>query len=406
MSGVLLRLQLSLPHFPWRPTNHRRFVALAADEGLEVRPIEIDVAPGVAIDYHALQREIETAQAYWLSDPHLLESPMIRSAIESRLAQGAVMIAEIRWSQEARPGDAFLHDLGLEATSIRASAEPVSSEWSHPMLVAADRHSYELGFRDTTLFKGVGRLLLQQANGIGCFGEAQTILALPAQAIDPIDMRSDYFVLDFPRPELPVMATSARPDWQGRVVALHCGLLHDAYVGPFGATFPGIDAEDNEMFARNLLRLCAGAPRAPNGWEEVYRLVRQLEYALARWTRCVLVKTLGDQWFATGVPEEKRKKCIDRWKQEGSKLPVESYLDLIDFKAILKAHKSAFAPELALSQVTLTGLLAQIQSANDLRKLAVHATKQAFAERAAPTAVEVEAARQACRLVLSATAQR
>lgn len=258
----------------------------------------------------------------------------------------------------------------------------VFTESANPMIVEllADEHPY--AFRDPALFKNVSRLVIQQANGIACFGNAVPVLALPSRIIRLLELRSDLFVSEFPRPELPIIASVAKREWKGRIVAVNAGLTHDAYTGMLGETFPGITAADNEQFAKNVLRTIAlGQPSREFGWQDVFRLISEIEMRLARTTNIVLSRVAGEDWFSTCVLSGVKEKCHERLQHEQSGFPASAYLDLIDYKRIWSDQWVLFG-KLMLQldpAASKTNSLRFIQGLNDLRKPAMHPSKRYYA---------------------------
>lgn len=387
------------------PGNLTRFAALAADHELELRRLVMPRKPDGSVDMRDLLDRIMQAQAFWINDAHMLSHPQVREAVETRLAEGAVAIAQLSAARGQQPGAEFFQDMGLLATSVRASVpRGAPNQYGHPMLVVADRQRYEMGFRDPTLFLGVNRLLLQQANGIGCEGGAQTVLALPVDAIEPIDMTKDLLV-SVPRPELPVIASTARPQWLGgRVIAMHAGIVGDAYVGPMGNHFPGIEGEDNEVFARNLLSVVAGARGPQLSWESARSVAVQFETAIARMIHEILAGAYGDNWFEHAAPEKVRTKCLDDWTRNGCAVSPQSYLNLIQFIELFKANWSVIGRALAAAgcQLTLGEAKLAISKVNPIRNAAMHVTKVVYGDRPTPTTDEMAELRRYADMMVAA----
>ena len=176
----LLQLRIELSSAPQPITGFVRFIQIAAKQGLAVEAIRIDSVIGNDVSYKEMLETIRNAHGYWITDPHLLQNADIRTIVESRLAEGALVFALLRFDSEL--GAEFYQDLGIEGTPIRAVQISTSSDEGlhHPMLMRLSMETYPFGFRDPVLFQGVREVLLQQANGIGCFGNAQPILALPS----------------------------------------------------------------------------------------------------------------------------------------------------------------------------------------------------------------------------------
>jgi hypothetical protein len=387
---VKLLLDLRIETVPSAyPSQYQRFSALAREAEIEFAPIRL---PGLRLggpvpdEYWAALRG---ASAFWISTPVLLAQPETFALVEKKLQEGAIAVCSVRiqGSMEV-PGAAFFENLGIAPTPIGAFALEHNAKYDHPRLVQISRDQFPTAFRDTQLFRSVSSLVLQQPNGLGCSGYAQPAIALPADAIDVIDLRTDYRVFDFPKPELPVVAVSSRDSWAGRVIAMGADVFHDPYVGPLGDEFPGIGAEDNEQFARNLLRLIQSTPSVRGAtWEDAYRTVRSIEYNIFWITKIVLSAAYGEKWFDAAVPEGVRNKCVERSAQERKGFPPSAYIDILDYEKVWRAQWTYVGPLLGdTSRNAGTKFFGRL---NDIRKLTMHATKQISIDRAAPTAGEL-----------------
>ncbi|MBL8419938.1 MAG: hypothetical protein JNK92_04810 [Dechloromonas sp.] len=400
----LLQLRIELSSAPQPITGFDRFIQIAANEGLAVEAIRIDSDVGNDVSYKEMLETIRNAHGYWITDPYLFQNPGIRTIVESRLAEGALAFALPRFDSEL--GAEFYQDLGIEATPIRAVrvSTPSDEGLHHPMLMRLSMETYPFGFRDPVLFQGVREVLLQQANGIGCFGIAQTILAIPSDQVKLLDVREDSFVGNIPRPELSVVVSSSRSDWRGRVIASSAGLFHDPYVGPLGDQFPGISAGDNAIFARNLLRaIASGTASEVHDWLYVYSLISQIEIGVSQVTDTTLSRVSGDGWFHSRVPESIVKKCTERRSSESQTFPVAAYLDLIDFKSIWKACWADFEPLLLAVGLpsSKTSALRFLQEVNEVRKPAMHPNKRFHIGIPEPSKEQVSKLQEYARLTAS-----
>ncbi|MFZ5557674.1 MAG: hypothetical protein ACOZDY_13295 [Pseudomonadota bacterium] len=345
---------------------------------------------------------IRAAQGFWIRSPDLLANDSIRAAVETRLREGAIAFQQIRHDHIV--GSEWAQGLGIEATSIRAvRADSIAlPRYPHPMLVLLRRESFDYGFRDPSLFRGVNELLLQQANGIGCFGDAQVVLAVPSGEIRLLDSQRDLFVSETPRPELPIMATASRSDWRGRVIALHAGILHDAYSGPLGNAFPGITAGDNEVFAKNLIRVLAdGPPPTGNTWEDASRLLSEIETGIARLTDRLLRAAAGETWFLSRVPSKIQDDCRDRQSKENAGFPPAAYLDLTHFKTIWKENWAVVSPvfERHSPPASKTKSMKFFQEIIPIRNLSAHPAKRTLADLPHPTREQMDRLLRAKRTV-------
>jgi hypothetical protein len=400
----LLQLHIELTTTPRTKSAFDKFIRIAAEEELAVEPIRIDIAAGDDANYKTVLEAVRNAHGYWILDSHLLENHEIRTIVESRLAEGALAFAEPRFDSPF--GAEFYQDLGIEATPIRAVRNTNSSEEDllDPMLVCLSKETYPFGFRDPILFQGVRKLMLQQANGIGCLGHAQSILAIPSAQVKLLELRTDYFIESIPRPELSVLASSSRSNWRGRLIASSAGLFADPYTAAFGKKFPGISADDNAIFARNLLRaIASGTGGVVHDWSYVYLLINQIETGAAQITDTILSRVSGDGWFHSRVPENIVNKCTERWSSESRTFPVAAYLDLIDYKAIWKACWAEFEPLLLAAGLpgSKTSALKFFQEVNEVRKSVMHPTKRLHAGMTEPSKEQVSKLQEYARLTAS-----
>jgi hypothetical protein len=386
------------------PDHLTRFAGLARERELEFRRVVLPRKKDGSFEMQDLLDQVLQAQGFWINNPHMLSDPQILQAVETRLKEGAVAIAQLSASQNPRPGDEFFQDMGLLATSIRAVAPRSSPNlYGHPMLVVADRQNNEAGFRDPVLFQSVNRLLLQQANGIHCEGGAQTVLALPIGAIQSVDMERDEIV-QVARPELPVIASTARPQWLGgRVIAMHAGIVQDAHLGPTGIRFPGIEGEDNAFFARNLLQIVAGTPGPQLSWEAARSVAIQFETAIANLIRLILADAYGDEWFARAAPEKVRSKCNDAWVKNNRAATPQSHLNLIQFIELFEENWSVIGSALAAAgqTITLREAKAAISQVNPIRNLAMHVTKAVYGDKPTPTPDEMTVLRKHANMMVA-----
>lgn len=385
----LLLLQMELESSPQPIEGFDEFRSLAHDEGLRIETVRLPGELGERVNVAEVHHQIRTAHGFWIRQTHLLRNSEIRAIVESRLKDGAIAIAELRGLPSEPIDHQFFQDYGLESSSIRAvRLESSPFEYPHPMLVPVDRELYPSGFRDPTLFRGVHRLILQGANGIGCFGDAEPILAIPAGQIRLLEVRSDYFVDSLPRPEFPVMAEARRDNWRGRIVALNAALFGDAYSGPLGALFPGITAADNRQFARNLLRAVGSGERYEGpSWEAMFSLIDKFETEVTRLTENVLKKRAKSNWFSELIPDEIQEKCTKRWSDEKKTFTKAAYLDLVDYVKIWKTHWDFFAVlfEQVAPPPSRTRSLKFLQRANQWRKLTAHPSRRFYAQLPPPT---------------------
>jgi len=389
-----LRIETVTPTFSARG----QFKAIANAHGFDVGPIRLPgVRPGEFLP-SAYFSAIRDAAGYWIGDPALLAHEETRKLVEEKISKGAVAICDVRLSSfDNFPGASFFEDLGIDATPIGAFATRYNKIYNHPRLIQLSRSEYPMAFRDSQLFRGVESLLIQQANGVGCSGYAQPALALPVEMLDIIDVRKDLFVDSFPKPELPVVAISSRGDWAGQVIAFSAGILHDPYTGPMGHHFPGIEAEDNRKLAVNLIRIVDRAARAAyETWEDAYRLIRSIEGDLTRITAMTMTSKYGARWFIDGVSEAIRLECEQRAAREGGKAPPQSYMDILHHKTVWKANWDLFRKLQsrggeAISKEQGTKFFGRF---NEIRRLAMHPTKQVFSDRPAPLREELRDLRE------------
>jgi hypothetical protein len=169
--------------------------------------------------------------------------------------------------------------------------------------------------------------------------------------------------------------------------------LHDPYTGPTGVAFPGLTAANNEQLAKNLLKIVQTAARAgEDSWEDAYRLITSIEYNISRITHLVMSAEYGADWFGRGVAEAIRRKCAERAIQERKGLPPHAYLDILDYKKVWHAHWPALVKLMPMEkrQASNDDGVRFFEQLNEIRRLAMHATKQLVGERPKPTADELK----------------
>jgi len=403
----LLELRIQHSSTPQPITGFDRFIQIAVKEGLAVEPILINSYDGDEASFQEMLETIRNAHGYWIRDPYLLQNSDIRAIVESRLAEGALAFALP--SYDSVLGADFYQDLGIEATPIRAVtiSTMADARVHHPMLTRLSIETFPVGFRDPVLFHGVQEVLLQQVNGIGCFGNAQPILAISSAQVKFIDLRSDKFVGHVLRPELPIVVSSRRSEWRGRVIAASASIFHDSYVGPTGVHFPGISGGDNETFARNLLRAVAsGTAVEVHDWMYIYSLVSQIEIGVSQVTETTLSRVSGNSWFQLRVPEKIVKKCAERRSSEAQVYPEKAYLDLIDYKSIWRACWIDFEPLLRAVGLPSSKISALrfLQEVNEVRKQAMHPTKRFHIGLTQPSKEQVSKLQDHSRLTASLVA--
>lgn len=399
----LLLLRFEFDDFPQPIEGHDQFKAIAAEEGLSVETVRIGARPGEKVDLAALKEEIHSAHGYWIRQTHVVNEDGFREIVEERLREGAVAIAELRGVPQREDDHHFFRLHGFETSPIRLVRRKVDAvEYRSEMLVPVDKASYPTGFRDPSLFKGVTKLVLQSAHAIGCFGDAESVLAVPGKDVKLLDIRTDYFFANAPRPELPVIATSSHADWKGRIIGLNASLFHDAYDNPFGGHFPGIDAADNRIFARNLLRIIGSGAPSPDPWDTVSALVGKIEEEVALITRQVLSGEAQRDWFLEFVPSEIQVKCEERRESENHAFPPAAYLDLIDYKKIWKQNWDRFSPLIsaAAPPASKSASIGFLQRTNDWRKPIAHPTKRVFGAIESPTKEQLYRLEEDWKLVL------
>lgn len=375
----LLLLRFEIDECPQPIEGYDDFQSIAKEEGLAIETVRLGGSIGETVDVSAIKAALRGAHGYWIRQTHIVNDENLRGVIEERLREGAVAIAELRGVPQKEDDHLFFRMHGLETSPVRLVRRDTETlEYGSPMLVAVDKTSYPIGFRDPSLFKGVTRLVLQQANAIGCFGGAEPVLTVPAKGVKLLDIRSDYFFANASRPELPVIASSSHDNWRGRIIALNGSLFHDAYDNPFGGHFPGIKAADNAIFARNLLRVIGGGVPSPDPWDSVSALVGKIEENVALITRRVLSEKSQQDWFFELVPSEIQTKCIERQRSENQAFPPAAYLDLIDYKKIWKQNWDHFSPLInaVAPPASKSNSIAFLQRTNDWRKPIAHPTKR------------------------------
>lgn len=389
----LLLLQLQDENNPQPIKRLNRFSEIAAEHEMHLQPLYYRLISGAKYDESHLHSQIDGAHGFVITSSQLLENQKIGQSVLAKIKSGAITFADLPPpSDRTEPGDIFFQELGIEPTSIRANCNRGGStvqEGAHPTLLEYHRSGYEYGFRDAELFKNVSSVVLQQPNGLGCFGDTKSILSLPLDEISLIDMRSDRFVDGLSRPEFPIMGVCSKNDWTGRLIASTAGFCHDPYQNMFGFTFPGITGGDNERLTRNIVKVISdGFSAIAYNWEYAYSLMSEIEKNILELTRKELVRKFGDSWFIDSCPEDIRSKCMERAGGSFRDHPY-IFLDLIDFKAIWKSNWHLFSNLFSDSPDQVQGkgsALKFMQELNEIRKVVAHPIRQLNNELKIPTA--------------------
>ena len=392
MKKILL-LKLENEQSPKPIEGLDKFAEIANQHGLELKTLNYRQLTQEKIDESHLYAQIQEAHGFLINSTSLLSDASIRDAINSRLNEGAIAFADLPGpSQPQKEGDLFFQELGLEPTSIRASARKHSkiiTEGTHSSLIECNRHGFEYGFRDANLFEGVSTLLLQQPNGLGCFGNAKPILSLPLSEISLIETRSDVFVDGLNRPEFPLMGVVAKDGWKGKVIATTAGFIHDSYPNIFGNIFPGIEGGNNIQLTQNLIRIISeGFPLPGRTWQSVYSLFSEIEFRCLEITRSLLSNKFGNNWFDLSCPTNIKEKCSVRASYELPGAPLYIFLDLIDFKNIWKENWSHFSVVFATASLpnpSKNSALKFFQELNEIRKVVAHPIRQLHSGSASPS---------------------
>lgn len=216
----------------------------------------------------------------------------------------------------------FLDAVGIELTDIGLFR--VAQEFDHPRCFSIERRTSPASFRHPELFRGVDRLLFQQAHALRLHGEAQAVAAVDLQDFDVVDMKSDL-IADWSEPDFPMMAISYVGDAGGCVIATSGLAFRDAYTGPLGHRFPG--GEENEQILGNLMSVLQPKVDRERLSDEldVHRLIQSIERNLLEVVRAVL----GAEWPECIDPSV-RSKAEERAAAGKGVIPWWAYLDLSD----------------------------------------------------------------------------
>lgn len=347
--------------------------------GIDIRWISIDAANGRAqIPDGFIEREVNSASAFYLRIPAFLQgSADYLSLITNRMAEGVPLLVMLDRNYHGHTA-AFLQQFGIEGTDIGLFAEPTSPDATHARDIRVSRDNCPSAFRHPELFNGVSELGLDITHAIRLHGAAQSLLALPAGHGLCIDMKKDL-PGEWPAPEFTCLAGYfGRGKDQTTVIAAGTWLLRDPFTNGFRQSNLGIQAGDNRIFAQNLLDFMVGRDIRPanTSIQAAYRRLEQIERNYFDFTGAVLSQISDDWWME--VPEDIRTAC--RMKREMEKNPQfgdSAYLDVLDYRAIWKAHWDRFQP--LLSQAGLIGgkakALRYFHHLNDIRKSVMHPTK-------------------------------
>jgi hypothetical protein len=115
--------------------------------------------------------------------------------------------------------------------------------------------------------------------------------------------------------------------------------------------------------------------------ERGYAAIQRIETALQR----LVIDTLkaefsddrGEAWWYSGVPEQIRKKAVERLEEAQGKGKREGYLDLIDFRSIVIKNWDLFGNLLAFGKSgNKEARTLWIARVNEMRKVVMHPAKQ------------------------------
>lgn len=356
--------------------SHAKFHGIARSKALDIR--WICLKPGQKIPDGLIEREIESASGFILRTPHYLSHYTTGiELVRTRMSIGVPLICFLNRNYLAEQ-NSFLAEFGIQGTRLGLFAHGPQASASHARDVVISRSEYPGAFRDLTLFRGVERMDLDATHAIDVRGEAFSLLAIPGSHALCVDTRTDLFA-DWPSPEFTCIAGFfGRGDDRRRVLALNTYPLWDPFDDGFGARHRGISGGNNEVFAENLLDWIGDArvDVLPTDISAAHRQLDQLERNYYDVTAGTL-KTLSPDWWQV-VPERIRESCArKRASEPRSPFPDSAYLELLDYKAIWKAHWEYFAPVLANAGVTggKGKALHYFHELNEIRKLVMHPTK-------------------------------
>jgi hypothetical protein len=233
----------------------------------------------------------------------------------------------------------FLDVAGVELTSLGLIT--TVGKFDHPRSLSIDRRKHSASFRHPELFRGVNRIVFQQAQALRLHGEAQAVAVVPLQLgseFEVVDIATDWPWFDWSEPDLAVIGISYIGDLGGCVIASSGLVIGDAYTGITGARFPG--GEENETVLNNLISVLQPRPFSVCLSEEldVHRLVQSIERNLLEVIRAVF----GPEW-PDCIDPAIREKADRKQAAEKGRIVWWAYLDLSDHINTIRKNFSRFS---------------------------------------------------------------
>jgi hypothetical protein len=363
--SYIAHLDLAINH----SLRETRWSALAAESGTPIR--DYDAPPG---NLESVAKFIRDAAGMILPYENFLLTPELRTVIHECVAAGHRMLA-IAGQDNLEVLNPFLENYGVAGTRL---AVHDSTSKLHPRLVELDRGNSPDSFRPHPLNTGVQSLVVQHPYAIRYQGNTKPVITLPLDRIDITDQRADLHA-DWTAPDLSCLVLSPVGE-EGGLLSISCSLFSDPYVGPMGDEFPGIEAADNKVLASNILKWLGGKSlQVANLSSVAFDLLDRIERSLVEFTQFKLKNQMAD-WWTDGVPVSIRVECAKRREEEGRKMPMEAYFDLIAVKTILEGNWVLFESDLAVVgwKGGKRAALSWFDQLNTIRRNVMHPTRRHF----------------------------
>lgn len=344
-----------------RLENYTGFLDCLKEWNLESLEIRAPLGRRIEDDY--IQNAIDSSAAFILQSRDLIDVKVIRKIIKDKIKSGIPLLV---FCSNPSLNDFLLdYDLAVTKYCLYQPSSPLGYDRLVELLPK------EQPFCDVELLKGINSIVVQQPSSIWYGRESSPLLVgnKSVQVVDDMDLPVEWGARK--------LCCAAK--WQGNensaVWLFAGGFFHDPYTGPFSQHFPGI--ESNRTLAKNLISKILRSTRKTFTLPMFTSLIEKIEVKLHDLVMHLLKTKYGKNWWINGVHARIRKKCEDRYKEEKCVRPKESYLDIVDYKEIIKKNWQIFSSvfESMFNTKGKARSLRWIVSFNNTRKVVAHSIK-------------------------------
>ncbi len=347
------------------------FINLAQSLGHSISPIESGT-PERSAPFESMYAQIRSADGYILSTPELI--------MTDRIGHSTQFVSEIQEGMQQRKRLLVIgtnmelnslllaFDMGITTDNIFMRRSPAGHE--RLLLLASKEQTYAW---DSPLLKEVEDILVQQPNLLWYGKDAGPFLVCPTGA-EIVDALTDRVKDVSPRELACAGVWPVHGEDAPRVLVLPGGVVHDAYQGAFGHSFPGI--VHNRTFARNLIDWLANAePHPTESRSNAATIVHAIEIGLHDIVTAMLHKEFGTKWWTAGVPKKIRVEASQRHEEEDGAAPKEAYLYLLHLKEIIEKQWPLFATLFEVPRKGKSNSLEWFIRLNEIRNRTAHPIK-------------------------------